>query len=195
MDFIFFLSSSTLHRFRDHCAIKQKIGRPADSYDVHRMAVDYFRGLVPAGETVYLARFSIKKRSNIYGLIFGSRHPLGIHKFLQVAWDSDEIEGEANFDIERENVAPGEMLLALEELRPNKVREFEAELETALRNGRLETEADLIRFCVEAGMTCHHSVQVLKKLKVQGHIDLDFRVPDLQRLKVPRPVRMIRQPK
>src|SRR6185503_1500182 len=85
-DFIFFLSSSTLHRFRAHPSIKQKIEKPEDPYDVHRATVDYYRKLIPAQDQFFLGSFSIRKRSNIYGLIFGSRHPLGIHKFLQVAW-------------------------------------------------------------------------------------------------------------
>ena len=188
-DFIFFLSSSTLHRFRDHPAIRQRIEKPEDSYHVHRAAFNYFRKLVPADEAVYLARFSIKKRSNIYGLIFGSRHPLGIHKFLQVAWENDEIAGEANFDIERENIGVGELVLPFDEMRPNKVREFERELEEVLRVGQMRSEADLVRFCIEAGMTCQHSAPVLKKLKTEGVIELDFRVPDVRRLNSPRPVR------
>ncbi|CAI4033834.1 hypothetical protein DNFV4_04276 [Nitrospira tepida] len=39
-DFLFFLSSSTLHRFHDHPAIKQKIVRPDDYYHVHRKALE-----------------------------------------------------------------------------------------------------------------------------------------------------------
>lgn len=94
-DFLFFLSSSTLYRFRDHPAIKQKIARPDDYYHVHRAALDYYRSLLPSDERHFLAPFSIKKGSNIYGLIFGSAHPLGMDKFLQVAWQSDRISGEA----------------------------------------------------------------------------------------------------
>ena len=41
-DFLFFLSSSTLHRFYDHPAIKQKIVRPDDYYHVHRAALEYY---------------------------------------------------------------------------------------------------------------------------------------------------------
>lgn len=189
-DFIFFLSSSTLYRFRDHPAIKQKIERPEDSYEVHRAAVDYYRKLIPADEKVYLGPFSIRKRSNIYGLIFGSRHPLGIHKFLQVAWTTDEIAGEANFDIERENISPGEGILPLEVMRPNKVREFEDALEAALRTGDMESEADVVRFCIETGMTSKHSAPVLKKLKAEGAIEIDFRVPDVKKMKSPRSIRL-----
>ena len=190
VDFIFFLSSSTLHRFRDHPAIKQKIEKPEDSYDVHRATLEYFRKLVPIGDKVFLGPFSIRKRSNIYGLIFGSRHPLGIHKFLQVAWANDEIAGEANFDIERENIRPAEGILPFDMMRPNKVREFEEELESALRAGAMKSEADVIRFCIEAGMTARHSAPVLKKLKSEGVIEIDFKVPDLGKMKSPRSIRM-----
>lgn len=188
-DFIFFLSSSTLYRFHDHPAIKQKIERPEDSYNVHRAAVDYFRRLIPPDESMFLGSFSIRKRSNIYGLIFGSHHPLGIHKFLQVAWDNDEIAGEANFDIERANIRPEEGILDLDVMRPNKVREFEDGLETALRAGEMTSEADVVRFCIEAGMTARHSAPVLKRLKNEGVISLDFQVPDVRNLKSPRTIR------
>ncbi len=187
-DFIFFLSSSTLHRFHDHPAIKQKIDRPEDSYDIHRAAFEYYRKLVPVGEEIYLGRFSIKKRSNIYGLIFGSRHPLGIHKFLHVAWANDQIAGEANFDIERENINASELLLPLDVMRPNKIREFESELTSALRSSAMKSEVDVIRFCIEAGMTCRHSAPILKKLKAEKIIELDFRVPDIRRWKTPRTI-------
>jgi len=190
-DFIFFLSSSTLHRFRDHPAIKQKIEKPDDSYDVHRVAVDYYRKLIPSDAKFFLGRFSIRKRSNIYGLVFGSRHPLGIHKFLQVAWANDEIAGEANFDIERENITPNEGILNLEVMRPNKQREFEQELSTEIIAGRIKSEADAVRFAIEAGMTCRHCAPTLKELKRKGVIDLDFQVPDIKRLKAPRAIRLV----
>jgi len=190
-DFIFFLSSSTLHRFRNHPAIKQKIATPEDSYDVHRAAVDYYRKLIPANDQVFLSSFSIRKRSNIYGLIFGSRHPLGIHKFLQVAWANDEIAGEANFDIDRENIQPGEGLLAFDLMRPNKVRVFEEDLESALKAGKFKNEAQIVRFCVESGMTCRHSASVLKKLKADGIISLEFQVPNVRNMREPRLIRLL----
>lgn len=190
-DFMFFLSSSTLYRFRDHPAIKQKIDKPEDSYDVHRAAVDYYRKLIPATDPIYLGAFSIRKRSNIYGLIFGSHHPLGMHKFLQVAWTNDEIAGEANFDIERTNIRPGEGVFDFDVMRPDKVRNFEAELEAELRAGKMTSEADVARFCIEAGMTCRHSAEILKKLKREGVIALDFQVPDVRNLKSPRSIRML----
>jgi three-Cys-motif partner protein len=191
-DFIFFLSSSTLYRFREHPAIKIKIDKPDDSYDVHRATFDWFRKLAPP--SVFLGRFSIRKRSNIYGLIFGSQHPLGIHKFLQVAWRNDEIAGEANFDIEREHIAPGELLLPMNEFRPNKIQEFEADLETALRAGVMRSEADVIRFCIESGMTCQHSTPVLQELKSEQVIECEFRTPGIRNFYEPRPILLKQAP-
>jgi three-Cys-motif partner protein len=188
-DFIFFLSSSTLHRFRNHPAISIKIDRPENSYDVHRAAFTHFRKL--AGSDAFLGRFSIRKRSNIYGLIFGSQHPLGVHKFLEVAWSNDEIAGEANFDIDREGVASGEMLLSLAELRPKKIQEFEADLEHAIRAGEMRTEADLVRFAIEAGMTCQHCTPVIKKLKAEDLIACDFRTPNVRNYYSPRDFRFL----
>ena len=188
-DFIFFLSSSTLHRFRNHPAIKIKIEHPENSYDVHRAAFAHFRKL--AGDEAFLGQFSIRKRSNIYGLIFGSQHPLGVHKFLEVAWSNDEIAGEANFDIERENIASDEMLLPMAELRPKKIQGFESDLEHAVRAGEMHSEADLIRFAIEAGMTCQHCTPIIQKLKAARTIACDFRTPNVRQYYKPRDFRLL----
>lgn len=188
-DFIFFLSSSALNRFHDHPAIKIKIHRPEDSYDVHRAAFGWYEQLTPPN--AFLGRFSIKKGSNIYGLIFGSQHPLGAHKFLQVAWANDDIRGEANFDIDRENIAPGDLLLPFAELRPKKIQAFEVDLEAALRTKRMTSEADLVHFCIAAGMTCQHATPVLQKLQKERVLECGFRTPDVGRINNPRPIRFI----
>jgi three-Cys-motif partner protein len=190
-DFLFFLSSSTLHRFRDHPAIKQKITRPDDHYQVHRAALDYYTGLLPDPSAYYLAPFSIRKGPNIYGLIFGSAHPLGMDKFLQVAWNKDMINGEADFDINRDNISPGEMLLPLDNFRPSKITAFERELERLLRSRRVKDERDLVHCCFSFGVKRQHAQGVLAKLKNQGVVQADFRVPQINRLNSPRPIRLL----
>ena len=190
-DFLFFLSSSTLHRFRDHPAIKQKITRPDDSFHVHRAALDYYREFLPKRSDYFLAPFSIKKGSNIYGLIFGSGHPLGIDKFLQVAWSQDELNGEADFDINREEIILGQTFLAIDDFRPSKVTGFERELEQMLRKGKLQDEIDIMRWCFERGVKRQHAEIVISKLKREKFIEADFRVPDVRRLNSPRPIRLV----
>jgi hypothetical protein len=181
-DFMFFLSSSTLNRFRDHKAIKQKISRPNDSYHVHRAAFKYYNDLLPDSD-YYLAPFSIRKGSNIYGLIFGSAHVLGILKFLIVAWNKDEINGEANFDINRDDYSSDQMIFPLDTFRPTKVTAFESELERQLRSGLFRNEKELLRFCLCSGFTPQHAKSVLSRLKAARVIEADFFVPRYGRLR------------
>jgi three-Cys-motif partner protein len=190
-DFLFFISSSTLHRFREHPAIRQKIKRPDDYYHVHRAVLDYYRGLLPKDGQYYLAPFSIKKGPNIYGIIFGSGHPLGLDKFLRVAWDADKLNGEADFDIHRDDILPGEMFLPIDDFRPSKVTAFERDLEKAVRDGKCPTEREVIWKCFDHGVTRKHAEPVLAKLKKEGVIKFDFRVPDVKCLHQPRPIYLI----
>jgi hypothetical protein len=189
-DFLFFLSSSTLNRFRDDPAIEQKIVRPNDYYHVHRAAVSYYQSLLPKGQRYYLAPFSIKKVSNVYGVIFGSAHPVGMDKFLRVAWQKDKLNGEADFDINRENFKLNQGRLPLDDFRPNKVTAFEQGLEEAIRNGQCQTERSVIQICFDHGVTRQHSSPVLAKLKKDGVIEADFRVPNINRLSSPRAIRL-----
>lgn len=193
-DFVFFLSSSTLNRFRDHPSIKVKIERPEDSYDVHRAAFSHFRALAP--RDYFLGRFSIKKeRGNIYGLIFGSGHPRGIDKFLSVAWSNDTITGEANFDIDREDASADSPFLPIDDFRPKKILVFETDLERAIRAGQVRDEADLIRLAIEAGMALKHCRPVLQKLKDAGVIACDFRSPSIENFsRSPRPLSLLLPP-
>lgn len=189
-DFLFFISSSTLNRFYGHPAIKFKIDRPDDYYHVHRAVLDFFKNLVPPGDAYHLGQFAIKKGPNIYGLVFGSGHVRGIDKFLEVAWRKDALNGEADYDINRENIAPTEMLLPLEELKPTKQLVFERDLAGRLERGECRDEAAVIETCIEHGMRRKHAEPVLKRLKAEGTITLDFRVPDITRFRAPRPIRL-----
>ncbi len=188
-DFLFFISSSTLNRFRGHRAIQQRIPPLADYYHVHRAVYEHFRSLCHDAN-YFLSPFSLKNGPNIYGIIFGSGHPLGMDKFLQIVWKKDAIAGEANFDIDRENIDPGAPTLFREMSQANKVNAFEQDLELRLRNGQMSNELDVIRLCFEHGVTRQHAKPVLMKLKEEHIIDLMFRVPDIDRLRAPRPIRM-----
>jgi three-Cys-motif partner protein len=188
-DFLFFISSSALYRFRDHPAIRQKITRPDDYYHVHRAVLAYYRDLLPDPAAFYLAPFSIKRGANIYGVIFGSAHPLGMDKFLQVAWKKDEINGEANFDIERENLSAMQPHLPLADFRPTKLKAFERELEQQIRSGQFRDEAAVVRLSFEHGVKRQHAGPVLKKLTKERVIAPDFRVPRVDGLRRPRPLR------
>jgi three-Cys-motif partner protein len=189
-DFLFFISSNTLQRFRDHPSIKHKIKPAADFNQVHHAVLNYYRDLLPKGKRYYLAPFSIKKGSNIYGIVFGSAHPLGMDKFLTVAWGTDELNGNANFDINRDSIGPKEMLLDLgQTTRPLKLNVFEEALEQALRAKKLTDEVEVMELCFRHGVMRRHASNVLASLKKQGVIDLSFTTPSIDSLKKPRLIR------
>lgn len=101
-DFIFFISSSFLNRFKEHPVTKKFIGDGDLSFDeseakkCHQIIVKYFESLIPASKEYYLNHFTIKKGANYYGLIFGTAHTLGMEKFQRVCWEIDARAGESN---------------------------------------------------------------------------------------------------
>lgn len=105
-DFIFFISSSFINRFKDHPYTKQHIDTSKIEFEnkkpneIHRTVADFFRSLIPNDKDYYLHHFSIKKGANYYGLIFGSNHTLGMEKFLKVCWNHDKFSGEASYNID-----------------------------------------------------------------------------------------------
>jgi hypothetical protein len=103
-DFIFFISSSFIRRFKEHPAVQKYFDTeriPCDETkprDCHRQIADYYQGLFK-GKNYYLHNFTIKNGANYWGLIFGTNHSLGMEKFLKVCWNKDRLSGEANFNI------------------------------------------------------------------------------------------------
>jgi len=110
-DFLFFMSSSFLRRFAEHenfepflKGLDRNELKDAKPEHVHRIVVKHISTWKPKGNEIKIYPFSLKKDkdrgSNIYGLVFGSKHPLGVEKFLKIAWDKNKINGEANYPIE-----------------------------------------------------------------------------------------------
>ena len=104
-DFIFFIASSFIKRFKDLPAVTAYFKKNRISFDetqpkeCHKVITDYFRSLIPANKKYYLHSFTIQKGSNYYGLIFGSAHSLGMEKFVKVCWKEDRQAGESNCNL------------------------------------------------------------------------------------------------
>ena len=131
-DFIFFIASAMVNRFKDNHDIRKYVPITDDDFktmnntNVHRLLVNTYRRWIPNGIQYFLGSFSIRKGANVYGLVFGSRHPRGIDKFLQVAWKHG---GDANFDIDGDGIDPKQPSLFKEDDIPTKIKVFEKELE------------------------------------------------------------------
>ena len=107
-------------------------------------------------------------------------------KFLNVAWKKDEISGEADFDIHRDNIVANQPKL---EFAPTtKLWAFEKELEQQIRTKRARNESDIIEVCFKHGVKRQHAATVIKRLKTEGVLKLSWRVPDIRRMDSPRPL-------
>lgn len=191
-DFILFVPSSYLHRFKAHPALKIKLKNSDSFYRCHRAVIELYRSFVPEGLRYYLAPFSIKKQgAQIYGLIFGSSHPLGMDKFLTAAWSKDKLNGEANFDINQEDFQEHAPFLALDMFeKPTKLRAFEGDLKEKLLSGLLHNELEVVDLCFKHGVRRQHAEQILKKLSSEGQIEMEFRIPQFTH-KPPRPIKIL----
>ncbi|RMG19061.1 MAG: hypothetical protein D6730_22170, partial [Bacteroidetes bacterium] len=176
-DFLFYISSSYINRFREHESFKkylevEKIDFEGKSYfQCHRVILDYYKSLIPENYEYYLAPFSIKKNSNIFGLIFGSSHPLALEKFLAAAWKIDKLRGEANYDIDKDRINPATPSLFPEFNTPKKLQVFEEELTNQILQRNLLSNYDVYLFGLTNGFLPKHVNTIIRKLIKQHKIN------------------------
>ena len=172
-DFMFYLSAATANRFKDLADVVKYLPpltdedrQNMDGDNVLRILADsYSRNWAPDG--YFLGRYSIKKGANVYGLIFGSHHPAGIDKFLQEAW---KMGGDANFDIDHDNIDDNQPSLFPENDIPSRIKEFQQALVSYLKTRPQITDRGLYLIAVRNGMLSSHVRSVVNKLKADGFI-------------------------
>lgn len=166
-DILFFISSATLKRFVGENCIDQYLPgiskEQIDNLDaghIHRFICnEYYRKLVPTGKDYYLSSFSIKKDSNVYGLIFGSGSLYGLEKFLRVCWAIDPKTGEANYNIDRDAFWEDESMF--KELNTiKKKEEFQRNLIAEIKKGG-KTNNDIYKYCLENGFLPEHILTII----------------------------------
>ncbi|HEX5155046.1 MAG TPA: three-Cys-motif partner protein TcmP [Parafilimonas sp.] len=179
-DFLFFISSSYFKRFatttefQKYFPFDPKEVESIDYYHIHRKVLNHYKSLIPSNKKYFLAPFSIKKGANIYGLIFGTNHTLGIEKFLSVAWKKDTLRGEANYDIDNEKINIKTPSLFEQYDKPNKRQVFEKNLADYILNNYFKTNYDVYLFGLNEGFLLKDVNTVLKNLKTDKKIDFDF---------------------
>lgn len=194
-DILFFVSTQHLHRFADHPDVKKyiELERAEDYHLAHQQVMKWYRSQIPVGTEYYLAPFSFRKGSNIYSIIFGSSHPRGMEQFLSVAWQKDKLNGEADYDLNREDFSDLAPYLAFDMFaKPRKTQVFEASLEEAIRHGKIVNERQIYLFCLENGMLPSHASPVLANLKKECVIECSFKSPNRDSLKAPRHFKILR---
>jgi three-Cys-motif partner protein len=174
-DFIFFISSSFIRRFKNQPATKKYFKTHKIPFDenepakCHRQIADYYQTLIPAGLEYYIHNFTIKKDSNYWGLIFGSSHTLGMEKFLKVCWGKDKNSGESNFNIDGDWEddtlfhVPG---------RSNKRREIGEKIRKEILYGRIRDNRAGLKFALANRCLPSLFIEVVKTLEKEGSVTL-----------------------
>jgi three-Cys-motif partner protein len=187
-DFIFFISSSFIRRFKEHDYTKKYIETNKLGFDetkpkeCHRVLANYFRELVPKNHEYYIHHFTIKKGSNYYGLIFGSGHTFGMEKFLKVCWEIDKVAGESNFNINHD-FEPGSLFYT--ESDTVKIKDFKENLRKALLMGRVHSNIEGLKMALKNGVLPKVFVEVISDLKDKVQIIGKFnkKASNIHRLK------------
>lgn len=174
-DFIFFISSSTINRFKEFPAIQQYFDIKKINFDdaqpkeCHRLIKEYFEDLIPSDKDYYLHSFTIKKGSNYYGLIFGTSHSLGMEKFLKVCWEEDKLSGDSNCNIDNDYE---EGSLFYDESETQKKVTVKKELIDNILHGRINDNISGLKYALHHGCQPSLFVEVMNELRKQGKVDI-----------------------
>ena len=181
-DILFFISSSYIRRFAREPVFQACLDVSAeelassDYRSIHRYICKYFRSKLPGNADYYLAPFSIKKGSNIYGVVFGSGKLTGLERFLKVCWNLDGVTGEANYDIDEDPVRYGQRSFFPEDNVPKKRLAFQRELDDFLAGSIPSVPIDnlaVYQFTLERGFLPSHTRDYLKGLQKAGRLQVD----------------------
>ena len=95
----------------------------------------------------------------------------GLGKFLNVAWKEDPERGEANFDIDSDHLTPATPHFFLEMDKPNKLKEFERELNALILAGTFGSDFEIVRHTLCSGFLPRHARIVVTRLRRTKKID------------------------
>ncbi len=198
-DTLVFMAASYVRRFKDEPGISQYVdvkeifSKEIPNHQVHRALVDYYKSLVPPSQKYFLAPFSLRSGSNIYGVIFGSGNHKGLQKFLETAWSIDPLRGEADYDIDGEGIRVDQQELFATTGRPKKTQIFEKHFETEILEGHLPDTGAVYDFVHQQGFLMKHASSVLRRLKKDGQIDGNLTAIGYSSLAEPESIRVIQK--
>ncbi|MFO7973541.1 MAG: three-Cys-motif partner protein TcmP [Candidatus Hydrogenedentota bacterium] len=176
-DILFFVSSSFIHRFcrtreiQERFQIDPREMKSIEYKFIHKYMCKYFQGELH-GINYYLVPFSLKKGSNIYGVIFGTRHVKGLEEFLSACWKLDRYAGEANFNIYDDLSWGGQQALWPEGNVPKKVDLFRKEVESFVREQSPDNKV-LYLFCLKHGFPGKKAKEIVSEMVKDGCVEVE----------------------
>lgn len=172
-DFIFFIATSFITRFKEHDNVKKYIDTNKIEFDstkpheCHRIIANYYQSLIPADKEYYLHHFTIENGANRYGLIFGTAHTLGMEKFLKVCWKYDNLAGEANMNIDG-NHKPGELFYVAG--NSNKKDAVKKEIKEMVLSGRIADNITGFKYALKQKCMPNVLSEVIKELESKNKL-------------------------
>ena len=142
---------------------------------IHRNIIDQLRKKLPLKTNLKLYPFSLKKGANIHGIIFGATHPRAVDKFLAIAWKRNEINGQANFDIDSD-IAKAQISM-FEGKKLTKIEQFQEDVKRKVLNEEIKNNSELLDFAYEEGHIPGHAAECLKQMKKDGEIYYEGKSP------------------
>lgn len=175
LDFIFFISSQAVRRFKEHEYVTRHIDSSKIEFDenaklTHRQMADHYRELIPSGKEYYIHHFSILKGPNRYGLIFGTGHTYGMEKFLNVCWRKDKYAGESD-ELINNDWTDG-TLFANTEL-PTKKREVKEDIQHKILEGVIKDNREGLKYALRQGCLGDVYYDAFKELKDREKITIE----------------------
>lgn len=175
-DFIFFIASSFIKRFRTLPAVKKYFQQENISFEktnpkeCHRVITNYFRTFIPKDKEYYLHSFTIQKGTNYYGLIFGSNHSLGMEKFLRVCWKHDPQAGESNCNI-NDDFQPDELFY--QTCMSNKKQKVTADIRQKILSKEITDNIEGLKYVLRCGCEPKLYVDVIEELRNENVVTID----------------------
>ena len=184
-EFIFFLSSSHIHRFaaipevqKVHPKFDFEKIKTTSRKKVHNVICEEYQKYIPTSISSYLLiPFSIMKsdNNNVYGLIFVCKHPVAADKFLDTVWSKNPINGNANFDIDDDLGKIQEDLF--EGKRLTKIESFQDMLKRKILKGEINANNKAYFFTLNSGHIHNHADQIVREMKRQKLIEYNGKSP------------------
>lgn len=188
-DFIFFISSSFIRRFKDHEATLQYIDTEKINYneqepkECHRAIANYFKDLISNKKEYFIHHFTIKKGSNYYGLIFGTGHTLGMEKFLRVCWKQDKFSGESNCNINND-FEPDTLFHNLDNTK--KKETVRNDIREKILSGKIQDNITGMKYALSNGCQPKLFIDTIESLKKENKVSIvgkyNKRATDIHRL-------------
>ncbi len=189
-DFIFFISSSFIRRFKEHPNTLKYINTQNINFDesnpkkCHITIAEYFEQLLPKNLEYYFNHFTIKKECHYYGLIFGTNHSLGMEKFLKVCWEEDRLAGESNCNTQND-YDPNSLFGTLE---PNKIQSVKTDIKKKILQNIIKDNVSGLKYALKNRCLPKIFTEAVKELEKEGRISRkgtkSYKSTDIHKIKV-----------